>query len=64
MSRPDESAEAQRDAAIVDTFSRLAIDPPRTFVDAMSDLTRRSVAAYDVDAPLHGDPCPDNYHWR
>src|SRR5215469_15822462 len=29
MSRPDESAEAQRDAAIADTFSRLAIDPPR-----------------------------------
>lgn len=63
MSRLDESAEAQRDAAIVDTFSRLAIDPPRTFLDEMIDLTRRSVAVYDIDALLHGDPCPDNCHW-
>ena len=63
MSRPDECAEEQRDAAIVDTFSRLAIDPPRTFFDEMTDLTRRSFAAYDVDALLHGDPCPDNCHW-
>jgi len=63
MSRPDESAEAQRDAAIADTFSRLAIDPPRTFFDEMIDITRRSFAAYDVDALLHGDPCPDNCHW-
>jgi hypothetical protein len=63
MSRPDQSTEAQRDAAIVHMLSRVAIDPPRTFFDEMIDLTRRSVAAYDVDALLHGDPCPDNCHW-
>jgi len=52
----------RRQTAIRDALDRLALRPHQTFFDELAEIGGRADSA-EVEALIHGDPCPDNCQW-
>ena len=62
MTRGLENAPPMREAPIANALAALELRPHASFFDELAEIRRRAERP-ELQALIHGDPCPDNCQW-